>query len=267
MVTSGIFPEAGCFLFFIVEQKFIFMATNLCIDWGNSRLKAGIFKEDKLEKEFNFSHEEGMDGLLELALAYKPSAAILSSVVQLPEGFTDELSGQMKFIHLSSQTALPFMNAYQSPKTLGADRLALIAGVQALYPNQTSLVISVGTAITYNFLQNGRIFRGGNITPGVALRLQSLQEHTALLPLVSETGESSLLGFDTESGIRAGILWGIAAEIEGMLNFYKEQYSCFNAVLTGGDLSLFANKFKSRIFADSQILLKGLNLILKNNVR
>lgn len=243
------------------------MATHLCIDWGNTRLKAGVFQNDQLEKEFNFSHEEGLQGLLYLVSQFQPKAGILSSVVQLPEGFTEEISATMKLINLNSNTPLPFMNAYQSPNTLGSDRLALVAGSQALYPNQNSLVIGVGTAITYNFLQNGRIFRGGNITPGIALRLKSLQEHTALLPLVSETGDAPLLGFDTESGIRGGVLWGIVAEIEGMLKFYEEQYSCFNAVLTGGDLSLFASKFKSRIFADSQILLKGLNLILNHNVR
>lgn len=243
------------------------MAKHLCIDWGNSRLKVGIFIGDKLEEEFNLSHEEGMNRLLGLVVNYKPDAGILSSVTQLPGDLVGALSAEMRFIHLNNNTLLPFMNAYQSPNTLGSDRLALVAGVQALYPNETSLVVSVGTAITYNFLQRGHIFRGGNIMPGVALRLKSLQEHTSQLPLVSENGESSLLGFNTESGIRSGVLWGIAAEIEGMLNFYKEQYSCFNSVLTGGDLSLFATKFKSKIFADPQILLKGLNLILKYNVR
>lgn len=243
------------------------MSKHLCIDWGNSRLKAGIFNDGRIEKEFNFSHEEGMERLLELCHEFQPEAGILSTVAQLPDGFLDALKEKVRLINLSSNTALPFMNAYQSPNTLGADRLALVAGAQVLYPNETCLAISVGTAITYNFLQNGRLFRGGNITPGVALRLTSLNEHTARLPLVKEQGEASLLGFDTESGIRSGVLWGIAAEIEGMLNFYKEQYSCTNAVLTGGDLSFFANKFKSRIFADSQILLKGLNLILQHNVR
>jgi len=240
--------------------------TTLCIDWGNSRLKAGIFKEDKLVKEFNFTQEEGKESLLSLATTYRPDAGILSSVVRLPEGLPEALASSMKLVNLDSSTALPFMNAYQSPDTLGADRLALVAGVQSLYPKGNSMVISVGTAITYNFLQNGRIFRGGSISPGVLLRLQSLKEHTARLPLVSERGTSILLGFNTEAGIRSGVLWGIAAEIEGMLIFYKEQYSCTNVVLTGGDVSLFANKLKSKIFADEQILLKGLNLILKHNV-
>lgn len=243
------------------------MKKHLCIDWGNTRLKAGFFIGNKLEKEYNFSSEEGAAPLTNLATILKPDAAIFCSVTNHPADLTKAIAEHTRLIVLDNTTNLPFMNAYQSPETLGADRLALVAGAQALYPNETSLVISVGTAITYNFLQNGRIFRGGNITPGVSLRLRSLNEHTDRLPLVSPKGNDSLLGYDTDAGIRAGVLWGITAEIEGMLNFYQAQYSCFNAVLTGGDLSLFANKFKSRIFADSQILLKGLNLILNHNVR
>lgn len=243
------------------------MKKHLCIDWGNTRLKAGFFIGDKLEKEFNFSHEEGAMALTNLAATLQPDAAIFCSVANHPTDLPEALKEYAPLIVLNSNTNLPFMNAYQSPETLGADRLALVAGAQALYPSETSLTISVGTAITYNFLQNGRIFRGGNITPGVSLRLRSLNEHTDQLPLVNQNGNDALLGYDTDAGIRGGVLWGIAAEIEGMLNFYQTQYSCFNAVLTGGDLSLFANKFKSRIFADSQILLKGLNLILNHNVR
>ncbi|HET8573151.1 MAG TPA: type III pantothenate kinase [Edaphocola sp.] len=243
------------------------MKKHLCIDWGNTRLKAGFFVGEKLEKEYNFSHEEAVTQLVSLTTTIKPDAAIFCSVANHPAGLPEAISGHTQLIVLNSSTSLPFMNAYQSPETLGADRLALVAGAQALYPNETSLSISVGTAITYNFLQGGRIFRGGNITPGVSLRLRSLNEHTDRLPLVNQNGNDALLGYDTDAGIRAGVLWGIAAEIEGMLNFYQTQYSCFNSVLTGGDLPLFANKFKSRIFADSQILLKGLNLILNHNVR
>lgn len=243
------------------------MKKHLCIDWGNTRLKAGFFVGGKLEKEYNFSHEESAAQLISLTVTLKPDAAIFCSVANHPADLTEVLAEHTHLVILNGNTNLPFMNAYQSPQTLGADRLALVAGAQALYPDETSLCISVGTAITYNFLQGGRIFRGGNITPGVSLRLRSLNEHTDRLPLVSQNGNDALLGYDTDASIRAGVLWGIAAEIEGMLNFYQAQYSCFNAVLTGGDLSLFANKFKSRIFADSQILLKGLNLILNHNVR
>ena len=79
--------------------------------------------------------------------------------------------------------------------------------------------------------------------------------------------ELLLLGYDTETGIRSGVLNGIAAEMDGMINSFREQFQEVNVFLTGGDAPLFAGKLKNQIFADSQLLLKGLNLILRHNVR
>ena len=159
------------------------------------------------------------------------------------------------------------MNAYQSPDSLGMDRIALAVGINALKPEYNNVVVSIGTAVTYNFVHKNRIFRGGNITAGLDMRFRSLHEYTDKLPLVAEHGELVLLGYDTETSIRSGVIMGMVAEIDGMLNYYKEQYSDFNAVLTGGNAALFADKLKNRIFADSQLLLKGLNTILRHNVR
>lgn len=251
----------------LTKKNIQFMKRYLSIDWGNSRVKAGYFKDNKLDEEFNFSHEEGGGELLDIILRLQPEATIFCSVAKHPEGLPQAIADHSKLIILNRNTKLPFMNAYQSQETLGADRLALVAGAQKHFPNQNSLVISIGTAITYNFLQNGHIFRGGNITPGLTLRLWALAEFTDGLPRVSPQGESPLLGYNTEASIRGGSVWGIAAEIEGMIKYYEAQYSCTNVVITGGDLSLFENKFKTPIFADSQILLKGLNQILNDNVK
>ena len=239
----------------------------LCIDWGNTRVKAAIFQDDKLLKDDNFSEEQALTRLMELIEEYKPKAAILSSVANHPPELKVLLQEHTQLLVLSSQTLLPIMNAYLSPETLGVDRLALAVGANDLYPNNDNLVISVGTAITYNFVHKNRAFRGGNITPGVALRFKALHEYTDKLPLVTEQGELILLGYDTETSIRSGVLMGIAAEIDGMINFYREQYPDLNVVLTGGNAMLFADKLKNRIFADSQLLLKGLNTILRHNVR
>lgn len=239
----------------------------LCIDWGNTRVKAAIFQEDKLLKDFNFSEEEALTRLMEIIDEYKPKAAILSSVSHHPPELKVLLQEHTQLVTLNSQTSIPIMNAYLSPETLGADRLALAVGANSQYPEHNNLVISVGTAITYNFVHKNKTFRGGNITPGVELRFRALHEFTDKLPLVTEEGELVLLGYDTETSIRSGVLTGIATEIDGMINLYKEQYPDLNVVLTGGNAALFADKLKNRIFADSQLLLKGLNTILRHNVR
>lgn len=244
------------------------MTTQLCIDWGNTRVKAGIFQENKLIQDLHFSESEGVTGLINIVRQVRPDNTILSSVANHPEELNALLKEETNLLVLNADTRLPIINAYQSSQTLGMDRIALAVGANGQFPGCNNLVISIGTAITYNFVQKGGTFRGGNITPGMQLRFKALHEFTDKLPLVNEKGDTNtLLGYDTVSNIRSGVIWGIAAELDGMLNYYQAQYSDLNAVLTGGDLTLFADKLKSRIFADSNFLLKGLNTILNYNVR
>lgn len=239
----------------------------LCIDWGNTRVKAAVFNDDRLIQDYNFSEEEALTQLMALIETYQPQAAILASVTHHPPELKVLLQEKTRLVVLNAQTALPIMNAYHSPDTLGADRLALAVGANSQYPDHNNLVIGIGTAITYNFVHKNRAFRGGNITPGLHMRFRALHEYTDKLPLVDENGDLLLLGYDTETSIRGGVIMGIAAELDGMINLYREQYPDLNVVLTGGDASVFAGKLKNRIFADPQLLLKGLNTILRHNVR
>jgi len=239
----------------------------LCIDWGNTRVKAALFQENKLVKDYNFSEEEALTGLIDIADSQQPQSAILSSVAHHPPELKVLLQEKTRLLVLNAQTPLPVMNAYHSPDTLGADRLALAIGANSEYPDANNLVISVGTAITYNFIHKNKTFRGGNITPGMEMRFRALNAYTDKLPLVEAQGEVVLLGYDTETSIRSGVVLGIVAELDGMINFYGEQYPGLNIVLTGGNAPIFADKLKNRIFADSQLLLKGLNTILRYNVR
>ena len=158
------------------------------------------------------------------------------------------------------------MNAY-STDSLGNDRIPLAVAANLTYPGKNNLVISVGTCITYNFIQKTGIFRGGAISPGLRMRLKAMHAFTDKLPEVRLEGELVLLGYDTETGMRSGAAYGVAAEIDGMVADFSSQYSDFNAVLTGGDAPFFARHIKSGIFADPQLILKGLYQILKHNAR
>lgn len=239
----------------------------LCIDWGNTRVKAALFNEQTLVSDYNFSEEEALTGIVNLVNTNQPEATILCSVANHPPELKMLLQEQTRLVVLTSNTVLPIMNAYHSPDSLGMDRLAIAVAANAAYPDRNNLVVSVGTAITYNFVHQNKAFRGGSISPGLHLRFRALHEFTDKLPLVSENGDVPVLGYDTETSIRSGVVLGMAAEIDGMINYYKEQYSGLNVVLTGGNAGLFAGKLKNQIFADSQLLLKGLNTILRHNVR
>lgn len=239
----------------------------LCIDWGNTRIKAAIFQDEKIVKDSNFSEVEALTGIMEMVEHYQPKATILCAVANFPPELKVLLQEQTKLIILNSNTSLPIMNAYHSPDTLGADRLALAAAANQLFPQYDNLVIGIGTAITYNFLPKNRAFRGGNITPGMDMRFKALHAFTHGLPLVEQQGDLVLLGYDTETSIRSGVMIGIAAEIDGMIQFYKEQYPNLHVSLTGGNAPLFTDKIKSEVEYDPQLLMKGLNVILRHNVK
>jgi type III pantothenate kinase len=244
------------------------MATHLCIDWGNSSVKAALFSDtDQMLETFRFSDTEALDILTSLVERHQPEAGMLCSVVHHPEQVEQMLRQQIRFFYnLDMQTRLPIMNAYHSPETLGPDRLALVAGAYAQFPDKNNLVISLGTCITYNLIQKSKAFRGGAISSGLRMRLRAMHDFTDKLPEVQPNGELLLLGYDTETSMRSGTLHGIAFEIDGMIEAFAAQYPDFNAVLTGGDMPFFEGKLKNKIFADPDLLLKGLHLILKYNV-
>ena len=243
------------------------MSVNLCIDWGNTSVKAAIFNDDSLQKQFNFSAEEAMEKVTSIINQYQPAKAIVCSVVKQSSELEEFVRSQIKStVVLDSNTRLPIYNGYLSADTLGPDRLALVSAAHVLYPGNNNLVISAGTCITYNFVTKNKMFRGGAISPGMQMRLNAMHSFTGKLPKVDMEGELILLGYDTATCMRSGAAYGIAFEIDGMVAEYAATQPDFNAILTGGDAPFFASKIKSKIFADPDLLLKGLNLILNHNV-
>jgi len=238
------------------------LPVSLCLDFGNTNLKAALFLGDKMTDKIIFTQEEAIFTIGKIIEMHKPQHAILSSNISHSTEIVALLEANTKFVLLDSKTRLPFLNAYGSPETLGNDRLALVAALSKLYPKEDSIVISIGTCITYNFLAKNNAFRGGAISPGVELRLKAMHQFTDKLPLIQREGHLSVLGYDTETSIRSGAINGIAAEIDGMIARFESQYGRINAVLTGGDSPFFESRLKNKIFADTNFLFKGLYAIL-----
>jgi type III pantothenate kinase len=245
------------------------MSVNLCIDWGNTTVKAAIFQDKRLTQIETFSDADAVSRISSIIDEHKPVKGILCSVVNETSTAAVEKIATSKlksFIKMDSNTYTPIMSAYSAPESLGADRLALAVGAWAVHPEMNTLVVNLGTCITYNFTQKNRTFRGGAISPGLQMRLRAMHEFTDKLPYTHLDGELLLIGYDTYTCMRSGAVFGMAKEIDGMVNEYASQYPDFNAILTGGDAPFFADKLKSKIFADPQLLLRGLNLILNYNV-
>jgi len=240
---------------------------NLCIDQGNSRVKIGVFDQNQLIESIN-CETFGVNEVHDLVCKYSIDYCIISSVIVDNDLFIENLKLNFKIvIELSSKTPIPIVNEYATPETLGNDRLAAVIGAFYLKPNSNVLVIDAGTAITFDFIDSKNIYRGGNIAPGLNLRLRALHEFTQRLPLVEPYVESPLLGNSTESAILSGAIYGIVFEIDGYICELKIKYPQLSTFLTGGSTFYFDTKLKNAIFAERNLVLIGLNRILQYNVQ
>ena len=236
----------------------------LCVDLGNTRMKAAIFEDAKLIHVAVLERDMIHD-LQTLITAYKPEKSILSSVILHDKKIEELLSGNTSLHILNHQSRLNFTMAVGKPETMGADRLALAAAAVHFFPKKNNLVIGLGSCITYNFINSAGVFMGGSISPGLEMRLKSLKDYTALLPLVEKDWSFPLIGYDTKTNMLSGVIWGMAKEIEGISEAYQEKYGNFNVVLTGGDCNYFERLLKKKIFADPDLLFKGLYAISETN--
>ncbi len=246
-----------------VAIKTLLMRT-VCFDFGNTRQKYAVFENDEMlyEKILEDITPASVELLLNTVM---PDKAILSSVIGHDQLIEEILASRTKFHILSSTTLLPFTIPVTKPETMGADRLALAAGVVKFFPGKHNLVIGLGTCITYNFITKYNEFIGGGISPGMEMRLKSLRDYTAKLPLVKADWNFPLVGYDTRTNITSGVILGMTKEIDGIIDAYSERYANFNVLLTGGDSAYFAQLLKNKIFADPQLIYKGLYAISEHN--
>ena len=238
--------------------------TTLCLDFGNTRKKVAVFKESEIQETIILKDDEVV-AIAELLVKYTPEHTILSSVIIHDPLIETLLAEKSRFHKLSAATKINFTTPVGKPETIGADRLALIAAAVHFYPKKNNLIIGLGSCITYNFVNQYHQFLGGGISPGMDMRFKAMHDFTALLPLEKETWNYPLIGYDTRTNLQSGVLHGMAAEIDGIVGKYKEKYSNFNVVLTGGNSSYFAGQLKTRIFADHNFLFKGLYALSQLN--
>lgn len=240
------------------------MIKTLCFDFGNTRLKAAVFENEKFAEEIVLPDDQ--TGTIEKLLStYKPQKTILSSVIEHNTEIEKLLAAQTVFHKVSHLTKANFTTPVGKPETIGTDRLALAAAAVHFYPGKNNLVIALGSCITYNFINQYHQFIGGSISPGMEMRFKAMQVFTAKLPAVQKDWNFPLIGYDTKTNMQSGVIAGIAYEIEGFIDSYANKYGNFNVVLTGGDTGYFAGQLKNKIFADPNFLFKGLYALSETN--
>ena len=240
----------------------------LAVDAGNTRIKVGIFKNNVLQKVDFYPPQQ----FLNIPDKHEYEYVIISSVnavdVSIHQAF-----GKKKLFLLNYQTKIPFVNAYQTPQTLGADRLSAIAGAYFLYPQRNVLAIDLGSCITYDFIDATGQYLGGGISPGLQMRLKAMHTFTARLPLVNldtnvENSTSlSLIGNSTKSSLLSGAVLGAAAEITQMIRMYSDKFADLQIILCGGDAAFIAERVQTEVKIIPDLVLIGLNSILNHNLQ
>ena len=232
---------------------------NLIIDQGNTAVKVALFKAQKQVFFNTYTAENFQQQLMKEVNLTEIQQAIIASVVAEAETRFSFLKKYLPHVIFASSTMpLPFVNKYATPQTLGVDRLALIAGAIQLFPNRNILVISAGTCITFDVVTQKNEYLGGAIAPG-------MHQFTSKLPLLEQQDfdNEQFIGNTTESCMLSGVYNNVVREIEGVIVQYEEKFANLAVILTGGNQKYLQERIKKPIFANSFVLLEGLNNILE----
>lgn len=234
---------------------------NCIIDRGNTKTKVYLFINNELIEAFSFFNEEEKQ-LKDKLASLSFNKGIISSSSDIPKFLNEQ-----NFLVLTNETPLPISLNYKTPKTLGTDRIALAVGAFSLFPNKNSLIISVGTCITADILDQNNTYQGGIISPGLTIRLQSLHTFTENLPLLKHNDQKQfpLIGKTTQESMESGIYNGAFAEINHIISQFMSIYQDLTVIITGGDANLFDLNIKNKIFAQLNLQAIGLNRILLYN--
>lgn len=239
---------------------------NLVIDIGNTRTKFSVFNRGEVlitvpVDEFKPEH---------IDVLHNEHPELNKVILSATKDYSQELKAALQtkfeqFIELDANTPLPIENCYTTKETLGKDRIAAVVGAFDLYPETNVLVIDAGTALTYDLLNENHQYLGGNISPGIDMRFQALNQFTGKLPLVSQGDFNKLYGTSTENAIRAGVQNGVVFEVDRAIDTFKEFYKNLKVIITGGNAEFFDKKLKNSFFVHFNLIALGLNRILEYN--
>ena len=239
---------------------------NLIIDIGNSATKIAVF--DGSRKVISFrTHQFKCEQIEKKFKGMTIEKSIISSIKDVPPFVYDLLTVNIPFVHiLSSRSMLPFNIDYETPDTLGTDRIAAAAGAYSFFPGEDILVIDAGTAITYDFL-NGKTYRGGNISPGLSMRFRALHRFTGRLPLGEITDQFRSPAKNSMEAVTAGVITGVIYEINEYIRTFENKQKSLKVILTGGDSEYLKGRIAHEFTYMPDIVAEGLNYILDYNAK
>ena len=244
----------------------------LTLDLGNSALKGGLFDGDRLVRTFRIPLTEALD--LESAIHDRlrgvecTEAGLVSVVPAVTERVRSAVASAVGVSPhpFDVETPVPFRVAYETPETLGIDRIAAAAAGWTRYgleARRAVVVLDAGTAVTYEVIDHTATYRGGVIAPGPALSRQALAEGTAQLPAVPLELPDRPVGRTTERAMQAGVMYGFLDSVSGMLGRLTEPLDRPFVVATGGWAPVLRRAWPSRIdLVEPHLVLYGVRVLM-----
>lgn len=238
----------------------------LTLDIGNSRTKAAFFVDGELrEPVLDLTDADRWAALDREATNLGVSNVIYSTVANVPPAaFLDRWTARKwTVVALSDLEELPFPSVYETPRTLGQDRQAVVAAARRL-GRLPALVVDAGTCVTFDLVDAGGVYRGGNISPGLRMRLTAMHEYTRRLPRVAIAAPRDRVGRSTAQAVLHGGWMGVVYELEGLYNRLVNDGEPPTVLLTGGDADLLAVQLRMPVTVDRHLVLRGLYQILSD---
>ena len=252
----------------------------LAIDAGNTSISFGLFDNKKLIKQFALASDKKRSvdeyGVLINSILdqngmdkNKIKAVILASVVPV---LTDTLKNAVKnylnldVIKVTTKINTGITYKLDTPKELGADRIANARAAIEIAKNKPVVVVDFGTATNFDVVSKNKEFLGGAIAPGINISALALNDYTSLLPKIRIEEPDKTIATNTIDCILSGIIIGHAKMIEGMIdNIENELGEKAVIIATGGYSNLVKNSMKREFdFIEPELTLLGLRLIYEN---
>ena len=229
----------------------------ILVDIGNTRIKSCEVAGDALRKTRSWESFQQLNDAYDEDVPFMICSTSSANI---------ERSNSLV---LSARTSLPINLNYETPETLGSDRIAAAVGALEAFPNQNRLVVDLGTCITMDFVASDGTFHGGIISPGLKMRMRSMSQFTANLPDISQNWNQiayQAIGKSTKQCLLSGAFGGVVKEIEGTIRQLEKDFTSINVILSGGDAPYFESRLKAHIFAGSKIVLMGLHRVWKHQL-
>lgn len=234
---------------------------DLVLDVGNTRTKAALFQGSEVLAH-GIVPSGDVAAVRSFAAEHTVQNIALGSTAAPDQPMLESLSAIAPVLLITGASPAPLGNAYGTPHTLGADRLANAVAAMRRFPGRAVLAVDLGTCITYDVVGADGLHRGGAISPGLHMRARAMHAYSARLPLVHPPEAPTLVGTSTHASLASGIHFGILGELREYISRLRNEEKDLAVVLTGGDAPRFVRGMESGIFALPLLTLEGYHALL-----